>query len=221
MRILIIAAHPDDEVIGIGGTLYKLSRLGAQIHVLFLTDGRSSRKDYNNNNAIITNKSIKNTSKILKYSYTYLNYKDNQLDDYPLLELVKECEKVIDLFKPDVLYTHWYHDINIDHQITCQAALTAARPIQGNNNIKKIFEFETLSETEWTLGSNMFSPNFFSVLTDSDIYAKQKALEAYDDEMHKGAHPRSYQIIKLNAKVWGAKIGKSFAEAFVLFRGID
>lgn len=221
MRILVIVAHPDDEVIGLGGTLHKLSRLGAQIHVLFLTDGRSSRKNYNIKDDIITKKSIEGASRILKYSYIQLKYKDNQLDKYPLLKLVKECEKAINLFKPDILYTHWYHDINIDHQITCRAALTAARPIQGNNNIKKVFEFETLSETEWTIDNDTFFPNFFSVLTDSDIYVKQKALESYDSEMHKETHPRSYQIIKLNAKVWGAKVGKDFAEALILFRGID
>lgn len=220
MKILVIVAHPDDEVIGLGGTLYKHYLNGDKIHILFLSDGRSSRNnvvDINEKNKK-TYGQIKKVSNILNYTFTYLNFLDNQLDKYPLLTIVKECEKIIKQVNPDILYTHWIHDINIDHSIACRAALTAARPIKGNNKIQKIFEFETLSETEWTLNDSNFTPNTFSIINDLEIKKKQCALEIYSDEMKNFQHPRNIKIITLNSMVWGAKFGHEYVEPLLLIR---
>ena len=150
-KVLVIAAHADDDALGCGGTLAKLASQGYEIHAIYFTDGVSARKkDKDLEKKILSRKkdSVK-ASKILGIkTIKNFSYPDNQLDTVPLLKITRNIEKVISTIKPDILFTHYENDLNIDHQIISKAVITATRPTP-KSKIKKIFLFETLSSTEW------------------------------------------------------------------------
>ena len=141
-KILIIAAHADDEVLGCGGTINKFSKMGAKIEVLFIADGVSSRdrrkKSLERKELLERKKSCKLATKILGINkITFLDLPDNQLDTIPLLKIVKKIEKKILSFKPEIIFTHFNNDLNIDHQIVNKATITACRPIGKKNTPRR------------------------------------------------------------------------------------
>lgn len=218
-RVLIVAAHPDDEVIGCAGVSAKLIESGYEIHTVFMTDGVSARQK-KTEQALIRNGSLTAASKIVKYrSIESFDFPDNKMDSVPLLEVVKVIEDVIERVKPSVIYTHHSGDLNIDHHVTHRAVMTACRP-QPGFCVKEIYAFEVLSSTEWS-GSyyDHFHPNVFVDISDY-IDLKVKALEAYKEEMRGVPHSRSIEnIIRLN-QYRGNSVGCYYAEAFMLLRKI-
>ncbi len=221
-KILVIAAHPDDELLGCGGSLAKLSKQGCNIFALFFTDGVSSR---DKNNKIEISKRQKNSLKSLKilgvkYS-KFLTFPDNSLDKVPLINIVKEIEVVIKKFRPSVIFTHSNVDLNIDHEIISRAVVTATRP-KPKFCVKKIFLFETLSSTEWNfnLKKKSFNPNFFIDISKT-IDIKIRSAKAYKGEITSWPHPRSLNGIKNLAKYRGQSVGVKYAEAFYLLREIS
>lgn len=219
--ILIICAHPDDEVIGCGGTIAKLSKSGFKINVLFLADGESSRDGFNNKSNLIE-KRKKNSIKALKVlgcnAINFLDYQDNRLDSIELLEIVKSVEKYITLYRPSIIFTHYINDLNIDHQITSKAVITACRP-QPNYPVKELLFFETCSSTEWNL-SESFMPNYFIDISKT-LTLKKRALNCYKDEMRPYPHPRSIKSIENLSYYRGSTVGCNAAEAFIIGRKID
>jgi len=219
-KVLVIAAHPDDEVIGCGGTIANHVYVGDEVHVLFMTDGVSSRK----NNTIkieadFRKESAINASQILGVkSVEILSFPDNSMDAIPRLDIVKKMEDVLDKIKPSVVYTHHQGDLNIDHSITCQSVLTACRPYPSQV-VKEIYSFEIVSSTEWAspLAGNTFTPNRFVDISKT-IDIKISALRAYDQEMHDFPHSRSIENIEHLAKWRGASIGVLSAECFSIIR---
>lgn len=212
--ILIIVAHPDDEVLGCGATIAKHIDNGDVVQVIFLSDGFSSRDDDDSRN-----RNAKMASKVLACKDpVFLNYPDNQLDTVPLLDIVKKIEKHINMLQPKVIYTHFFGDLNIDHQITHKAVMTACRP-QPNFCVKEIFSFETLSATHWQSFSmgGVFSPNYF-VDTSGFMTVKIEALKCYDVEMRNDPHARSYQAVESLSRFRGSIIGAQDAEAFIVER---
>ena len=162
-KILVVAAHPDDEVLGCGGTIARHIHNGDKVQVVFLADGFGSRKNGSNRDA-----SANEASKLLGCETPiYLNFPDNQLDSVTLLNIVKELEEIIGNFLPSIIYTHHYGDLNIDHQVTHRAVMTACRP-QPNFCVKEIYTFEILSATHWQSVSmgGLFSPNYFVDVSD-------------------------------------------------------
>ena len=159
--VLIIAAHPDDEVLGCGGSIAKFSKEGIKVTVAFLADGESSRGNSKNYDDLILNRR-QNAKKALNIlgcnSIEFLDYPDNRLDSIDLLTIVKSVETLIDKYKPYTIFTHFQNDLNIDHQITHKAVMTACRP-QPNFCVKKMFFFEVPSSTEWNTGES-FIPNY-------------------------------------------------------------
>ncbi len=159
-RILIVAAHPDDEILGCGGTISKLKNEN-HIEVLFMTNGVSARG--NDKKQILRRK--KACLNLFKYlslpAPTINNFPDNQMDKIPLLKVIKKIEKKIKTYKPDTIITHYSHCLNIDHRITFDAVTTACRPVNGLS-VKKILSFEIPSSSDWALfkGKN-FQPNYF------------------------------------------------------------
>ena len=147
------------------------------------------------------------------------DYLDNQLDKYPLLEIVKKVEIEISNFDPDIIYTHFDGDLNIDHQIVSRSVLTATRL---NKKIKKIFQFEILSSTEINfLNTNkVFQPNIFEDVSNYLNY-KLLAMSRYKSEIRKWPNPRSKEGIKTNAKYRGMQSGQKLSEAFILVREIN
>ncbi|MAH06461.1 MAG: PIG-L family deacetylase [Alphaproteobacteria bacterium] len=218
--VLVVAAHPDDEVLGCGGTMARHALKGDRVHVLFLSDGVSSR-DEGDRDVGIRNEAAEKAGKILSVSsISYGNFPDNQMDSVPLLDVVKFVHKHIEKIRPNIIYTHHHGDLNIDHQVASQATTTACRPQQGHP-VKEIYTFEIPSSTEWqnpTL-STVFMPNIFIDIS-STIDTKMKALGAYDIEMRPFPHSRSYEAVQALATLHGARNGLNAAEAFMCLRVI-
>ena len=145
-NILVIASHPDDEILGCGGTLYNFKKKGAKISALFLSDGESSRKSSKIEKLILNRKkqALKAAKIIGIRNLIFGNFPDNSMDTVPLLKIVQFIEKRIKTIKPDMIFTHFENDLNIDHQITSKAVITACRPIK-NQTVKSILFFEILS----------------------------------------------------------------------------
>jgi LmbE family N-acetylglucosaminyl deacetylase len=224
-KILIIAAHPDDEILGCGGTAAKLAQEGHQIFTLILGEGKTSRYEADKTDFSQEieelNREIRQANKIIGVKEVFVrSFPDNSFDSVPLLEIVKEIEAIIEQVKPDIVFTHHVGDLNIDHQIAHRAVLTSARPMK-DKCIKEIYAFEVPSSTEWNAFSRetAFIPNVFVDITET-IDVKAKAMAEYKSELREYPHPRSIQHIKDLAKVNGTKVGLDYSENFVLIRKV-
>jgi N-acetylglucosamine malate deacetylase 1 len=226
MNILVVAAHPDDEVLGMGGTLCKHSNNGDEIHVLFTSDGVTGR-DYNYNpikrkNEIDERKKMaeKASEKYKASSVQFLGYPNLRLDQESILEITKDIEKLIFKYSPDIVYSHHSNDTNIDHRITSEATVFACRPVPGSP-IKAIRLFEIPSSTEYSHSSigSLFEPNCFSDISEY-FGLKIEMLKDYKYEMRDFPHPRSKKAIESRDNYRGASVGISYAEAFVQIRKI-
>lgn len=223
-NILIVVAHPDDEVLGCGGTIAKYAKAN-EVYVAILGEGISSRyaqrEGVGRNELLELQKQSRKVGRVLGVKENFFfSLPDNRFDTVPFLEIVKKIEKVIEKTKPEVIYTHHLGDLNIDHRITFQAVLTATRPI-GDSPVKEIYAFEVPSSTEWSfqkLGS-IFTPNVFEDIS-SSIQLKLKALKIYESETRKYPHPRSFEALKIIAQRWGIVVGKEYVEPFELIRRI-
>lgn len=220
-KVLIIAAHPDDEVLGCGGTAARLAREGYEVFTVILGEGVTSRDDTRQPEKrkgeiarLIQQTHDANHTLGIKELFVF-NFPDNRFDTVPLLDIVKVIEKVKEKINPQILFTHFENDLNIDHQVTYRAVLTASRPLPGEP-VREIYSFEVLSSTEWRFPLT-FSPDcFFDITPTIDI--KTAALEKYHGELKEYPHPRSTTGMRLNAEQWGMKNGVSYAEAFKVVR---
>ena len=225
-KILVVVAHPDDEVLGAGGTINKLVKVHrSEIKVIILGEGLTSRSDERNPDLYkeelkIHKSNIIEAKNILGYQevVTY-DFPDNRFDTVPLITLIKTIEKEKEIFSPDVVLTHHYGDLNIDHQKTFEAVITACRPLK-NETVKAIITFEIPSSTDWQIESNnkQFKPNLYLSLDKENVESKIKAMEKYTYEKRKFPHPRSPKAISLLAEYRGMSIGENFAEAFSIVR---
>lgn len=223
MKVLAVVAHPDDEVIGMGGTLASHAASGDEVHVLVLSDGESSRHDEatpERQRAIEERREQARTAceRLGVDSVSFHDFPDNAFDTVPLLDVVQRIESTVESVQPDVVYTHHYGDLNVDHELTCRATLTATRPL-SDSPVRRVLAAETLSATEWGTPSanNAFQPTTFVDVADQ-LERKLEALEAYEGELKDEPHPRTVQTIGENASVWGAKAGLEAAEPFELLR---
>jgi LmbE family N-acetylglucosaminyl deacetylase len=227
-KILIVAAHPDDELLGLGATMHKLIlNNNIQTRVVILGEGVSSRSDKRDikkdKHAIDTlKKNIKKAQHIIGYHFVS-NYDlpDNRFDSVDLLDIVKIIEKEKKEFCPEIVFTHHGGDLNIDHQKTFEAVITACRPLK-EEVVKTIIAFETASSTEWQASNfpNPFLPNLFITISKENLEAKIKAMECYKLEKRIYPHPRSPRALEILANRWGVAIGCEFAESFILIRSI-
>lgn len=222
-KILIVAAHPDDEVLGCFGTVSKLIKEGYEAYTLILGEGKTSRLDTrkveeNKEQLEILNDEIKKANDIIgiKKCFVY-DFPDNRFDSVDLLDIIKVISKIKEEIKPDIIFTHYENDLNIDHKITYQAVITATRPIE-NESVKEIYSFEILSSTEWQYPIS-FSPDVFFDIQDT-MELKLNAMRCYKSELCLYPHPRSLEGIELNAKYNGIRVGKNYVEAFKSVRVI-
>ena len=223
-RILIIAAHPDDEILGCGGIISKFKKLDIKFKILFIAEGSSCRyENYNskeakeaiirrNNDAI--NSLIFNGIK----DYDFLNLPCGRLDQVPIIEINKLIENQINKFNPDTIFTHSSDDCNNDHKIIYKSTLMASRPTP-KNKVRNVLTYEVLSSSEWNFNSN-FSPNYFVSLEESDLNQKINSFNLYKTEVNHYPFPRSDEGIRNMAKIRGMQVGIKFAEAFKLVRSI-
>jgi LmbE family N-acetylglucosaminyl deacetylase len=221
MNVLCVAAHPDDEVLGVGGTLAKHAAAGDPVEILLLGDGEMARHETETPEARERKQERRDEARTAGgvlgvESMRILDYRGNQLDDYPLINVVRDIEDVIAETEPEVIYTHHYGDLNIDHQIVARAVKTAARP-QVDSPVDRILAFETLSATEWAMptADTAFQPTVF-VDIEEQLDQKMEAIDVYASEMRERPHSRSIEAIENNALVWGDKYGLLAAEPFEL-----
>jgi N-acetylglucosamine malate deacetylase 1 len=216
-KILVVAAHPDDEVLGCGATIAKYTKDGDKVQVVFLADGFSSRS----NSSDRYNAAEKASNILGCESPIFLNFPDNRLDTVPLLEIIKKIENIISKFQPNIVYTHHFGDLNIDHVIAHKAVITACRP-QPGFCVNRIFSFEIPSSTEWQLigVSAVFQPNWYEDVTDT-FSLKMKALGVYELEMREWPHSRSQESVQYLAKWRGSSVGREALEAFTVLRIIN
>lgn len=220
-KVLVIAAHPDDEVLGAGGTILKHIKGGDWVSVLILGEGETSRRGGAGNIRKRANQAKRAAQNLGVKKIILETLPDNKFDSVPLLDIVEKVEKVIYNLKPHVVYTHFGEDLNIDHRLTFQAVLTACRP-QPNFFVKKIMSFEVLSSTEWQIKKkqSLFCPTYYNDISDF-IEKKIKAMEAYRPELKSYPHPRSREGIKILAQYRGMEVGYKYAEAFQIIRNLN
>ncbi len=221
--VCVIAAHPDDEVLGCGATIARHVSAGDKVHIIFLADGVSSRRGENTAAEVKERLAAANkAAKILGAEPPKSEeLPDNRLDTVPLLDVVQRIESHLNDIRPSIVYTHHRGDLNIDHRIVYTATMTACRPAPGNT-VRCIYAFETPSRTEW-LGPNpetTFLPQRFVAIADF-MELKRQALEAYATEIRDFPHARSLDAIVALATWRGASVGLDAAEAFEIVRQID
>jgi len=225
-NVLVVAAHPDDEVLGCGGTIAKYSK-DNNIYLVILGEGISSRyiqrNEVKKKELLQLRKDSQKVGELLGIKEIFFfALPDNRFDTVSFLDIVKKVEEIIKKIKPEIIYTHYSGDLNIDHRLTFQAVLTATRPVKGCS-VKEIYSFEIPSSTEWSFGKiekdKIFNPNIFEDISDA-LETKLKALKAYKNEIRKFPHPRSSKTIRAMATKWGSVAGLKYAEAFELTRKI-
>jgi LmbE family N-acetylglucosaminyl deacetylase len=225
-NILVIAAHPDDEVLGCGGTIARHTMNGEKCNVLIMSEGITSRDnirnpDLRNDEIAKLREQAENAASILGVSCVEFNsFPDNRMDSVDLLDVVKKIENAIEKYNPEIIYTHHFGDLNIDHQITAKAVETATRPVR-KNSVKEIYSFETPSSTEWAFSNqyHYFRPNCY-IEIEKTLSKKIEAFECYRSEKRTFPHPRSSEAIKNLATARGTQVGLKAAEAFTLIRKI-
>lgn len=223
--VLVVAAHPDDETLGCGGTIARLAAQGATVRVAFLADGVSSRPA----DSSALSRDIESRRAAAKAACRQLgatkpsfgDFPDNRMDSVSLLEVTKAIEALVDTFKPDTVLTHHAGDLNIDHRRTHEAVATACRP-RRDHVVRTLLCFEVPSSTEWQLSGSApaFAPNWFMDIS-ATLPAKLAALEHYTAELRAFPHPRSREAVTHLARWRGATVGVEAAEAFVVGRVIS
>jgi LmbE family N-acetylglucosaminyl deacetylase len=225
MSVLVVAAHPDDEILGCGGTVARLAREGREVRIAILAEGMSSRYAHREDADPQQLRQLhvqaqQAADKVGAKELVLCKLPDNRLDTVPLLDVVKAVEDLIARFRPEVVYTHHPGDLNIDHGVVHRAVLTATRPVNGQC-VRDVYAFEVPSSTEWAFQriEPPFRPNVFVDIADS-LETKIAAMDCYDTEIRKFPHPRSAEALRAIATRWGSVAGLHAAEAFELIRSI-
>lgn len=219
MNVLVVAAHPDDEVLGLGGTLARHVADGDRVTILILADRGLARYDEARIREVRS--AARAASARLGVSdVRFGEFEDQKLDTLPILEVTQRVESILGEVEPEVVYTHHRGDINRDHTVVHEATLTAARPY-SSPFVRRILGYETPSATEWAgpYPETAFVPNVFVDISDH-IGTKLEAMKAYPSELRKPPHPRSLEELRVHAAYWGSVIGVEAAEPFLLIREI-
>ncbi len=223
MNVLIIAAHPDDEVLGCGGTIARLAAEGAQVSILILAEGLTSRADFNavRDAAALTvhHERAHRAGRLLgAKEVTVGGFPDNRMDTVPLLDVTQTIEREIERVQPEIVFTQHGGDLNLDHVVTFRATLTATRPMKGCP-VKRLYAYEVGSSTDWAF--QQFEPRFApQIFFDIDAHLETKiaAMQIYESEARAFPHPRSPEALRATARRWGSTVGVSAAEAFCCVR---
>lgn len=223
-NILVVAAHPDDEILGCGGTVRRHILDGDVARTLILAEGITSRDNSRDTDLrggdlnSLHSQSARAAGIIGVERIRQCGFPDNRMDCIDLLDVVKEIEREISEFQPDTIYTHHGGDVNVDHQITHRAVVTACRPLPGCS-VRTLLFFETPSSTEWQIptAEKAFMANWYMDIG-ATLEKKLEALQCYDSEMRECPHPRSYEGIRALAAYRGLTVGCAYAEAFMLGR---
>ncbi len=219
-NILVVAAHPDDEILGLGGTIARHISQKDEVLVSIIADAGTARYQ-DEKIAHVRQCCMKAAHSLGVSDIRFGGLEDQKLDILPILEITQWVEAILKDFKPDIIYTHHRGDINRDHQIVHEATLTAARPYAAPY-VKRILCYEAPSATEWNgpYLESAFIPNVFINISDY-MEAKIKAMAEYHTELSAFPHPRSPEALRARAVLWGSVIGVKAAEPFILVREIQ
>lgn len=220
MKILVIAAHPDDEVLGCGGRIAKYARQGDKVAVCILTDGCLTR--YKKSAKGLLRAQARACAKVLRVSDLFFEDLPNQmLDTLPVTKVIKTIERVIAMVRPDIVYTHDKGDLNRDHCVVHEATLVACRPLPGAR-VRELYSYFVPSSSEYNNfnQASLFTPNVF-VDIEKEIETKVRAFACYKTEARAFPHPRSPEALRAYAAKWGSDAGFSYAEPFRLVRWIS
>ena len=223
--VLVIAAHPDDEVLGCGGTMARLLAEGHDVKIAILGEGMTSRYRTREeaDRSLLCNlrEHSRRAADVLGVKDLFLyDLPDNRFDTLPILDVVKIVEELIQEHAPHTIFTHGCADLNVDHCVTHRAVLTATRPIEGHC-VRNLYAFEIPSSTDWAFHRLVpgFEPNtFFNI--ESTIDVKKRAMACYETEMQDFPYPRSLEGLEVVARRWGTVVGCRAAEAFELIRSV-
>jgi LmbE family N-acetylglucosaminyl deacetylase len=223
-RVLIIAAHPDDETLGCGGLIAKRRLRGTEFRIAFVAEGSSCR--YVDPEGVEAAQAISARTRQARTAMAHLgvdqvHFHDlpcGRLDQVPIIEINKIIEAEIQDFCPDTLLTHSPNDANNDHRITFNSTVMATRP-GAQNRVARVLSYEVLSSSEWAFNGG-FEPNYLEPLSENELEAKCQALACYETEVRSYPFPRSREGVRALAMVRGMQAGYEYAEAFHLIREI-
>lgn len=223
--ILVVAAHPDDEVLGVGATAARRAAGGDAVHLAILGEGVTSRAPDRSGADPAAIAALQDDARAVAgmlgaKSVAFGGLPDNRFDSLALLDIVKRVEAWVREVDPEIVYTHHPGDLNVDHRLTFQAVLTATRPVPGCR-VRDVYAFEIPSSTEWAFGrlAAPFSPTVFEDVA-STIDLKVACLERYRTEHRPFPHPRSGEALRASARRWGSVVGLPYVEAFELIRAV-
>ena len=217
MRVLVIAPHGDDEILGVGGTIYKYSKLGYEVFVCNVTIGKTPL--YSKEQTERTMRELLKARNLLNITETiYLDFPAITLDSIPKYKINNKLGEVITEIRPDIVYIPHYGDINNDHYLVAQASLVALRP-RHDHFVKEIYSYETLSSTEWADPNvyNAFIPNVW-VNIENEIEMKLNAMSLIKTQLHTFPNARSLKAIRSLSEYRGSTINKRNAESFRVIR---
>ena len=225
-NVLVVAAHPDDEILGVGGTIARHADNGDTVHVLILAEGATSRDasrdaTARNDDIAALRSAAEAAAEVLgAQPPRFCGFPDNRLDGLELIEVAKRVEAIVREVEPTIVYTHHAGDLNVDHRIAHQATLVATRP-QNNCPTQAVYSFETVSSTEWSgpaIDATFIPQHFVDI--ESQLKRKNNALRCYLTEMRPFPHPRSIEATEHLAYWRGASVGSMAAEAFMVVRSL-
>jgi LmbE family N-acetylglucosaminyl deacetylase len=217
VTVAVVAAHPDDEILGVGGTLARHVQRGEEVHAIVVADGATSR--YEPDLVQELQDSGRMAADVLGFaSIHFLGLPDQRLDAMPLFEVTQRVEDMLQLLRPQIVYTHFCGDVNADHGVLTRCVTTACRPFRLPD-LRMLASFETPSSTEWALPTTAaaFVPTQFVDITET-IEQKLDAMDCYQSELRDYPHPRSRRSLRERAAYWGSAIGRAAAEPFVILR---
>jgi len=219
MRVLVLGAHPDDELLGPGGTIAGHVDSGDEVVCVIASEGATTR--YGDDSVAELETSAREAAEILGVAdIRFLALPDQQLDAQPILSVIQAVERIVEEVHPEVVYSHHWGDANRDHRVISEATMVACRPI-GDRFPASVYLFETPSSTEWSWPdpNSAFVPNHFVDVT-ATLERKLEAMARYTTEVRPPPHPRSPEALRSRAAYWGQTITRPFAEAFVVGRQV-
>jgi LmbE family N-acetylglucosaminyl deacetylase len=219
---LVVAAHPDDEILGCGGAMARHRAHGERVTAVIMAEGITSR--FRDDQRAQQQEALRALEDCAKRAQSivgvaesvFLRFPDNRMDEVATLDVVQALEAVVERVQPTVVYTHHWADLNVDHQITCRAVMTACRPLPSSS-VREILHFEVPSATGWDASSFSFAPTTFIDISDH-LAKKLEALAVYEAEMRPFPHARSIESLASLARYRGAHVGLHAAESFVQSR---